>query len=225
MTRRPRVLIADDHAATRAGVRMALERGGCDVCAEASNAGDAVRAALRERPDVCVVDLDMPGDGLRAVAGITGHLPETPVLVLTVSSRTDDLFGAIRAGAAGYLLKDMDPARLAVAVHDALAGEATLPGALTTHLIEEFRHRSGAGRTLMLDQSHRVTLTQREWDVLDLLQEGRSTAEIAGRLFLSQVTVRRHISTLLHKLGVTTREEALRVAAQNNPGRFRRSST
>jgi DNA-binding NarL/FixJ family response regulator len=223
MTGRPRVLIADDHAATRAGVRMALERGGCDVCAEASNAGDAVRAALRERPDVCVVDLDMPGDGLRAMAGISGHLPDTPVLVLTVSSRTDDMFDALRAGASGYLLKDMDPIGLATAVHAAVAGESTIPGALAARLIDEFRHRP-AGHTLTLDQNRRVKLTQREWDVLELLDEGRSTAEMASQLFLSQVTVRRHVSSLLHKLGVDSREEARRVLRENGRSPTRRST-
>jgi DNA-binding NarL/FixJ family response regulator len=223
MNGRPRVLIADDHAPTRAGVRMALERGGCQVCAEVSNAGDAVRAAMSERPDVCVIDLDMPGDGLRAIAGITSQRPELPVLVLTVSGRADDMFDALRAGASGYLLKDMDPTGLATAVHAAIAGEATIPGALTTSLIDEFRHRP-AGRTLTLDQSRRVTLTQREWDVLELLDQGRSTAEMASRLFLSQVTVRRHVSTLLHKLGVDSREEARRVLQQNVRSPARRST-
>jgi len=223
MSRRPRVLIADDHPATRAGVRMALERGGCDVCAEASNAGDAVRDAMLERPDVCVIDLDMPGDGLRAVAGISCRLPQTRVLVLTVSGSPDDLFSALRAGAIGYLLKDMDPLRLATAVHDAVAGEATLPGVLTARLIEEFRHRDG-GRSLMLDHNRRVTLTEREWDVLDLLEAGRSTAEMASRLRISQVTVRRHVSSLLHKLEVSTRDEARRLVARNGPGRSPRSS-
>ena len=214
MTDAPRVLIADDHAPTRAGVRSALERGGCRVCAEAGNAPDAVAAAVRERPDVCMIDLQMPGDGLRAVAAITAELPETLVLVLTVSASSEDLFAALRAGAAGYLLKDADPDDVAVAVHSVLGGAATLPGHLTARLIEEFRRRDDS-RSLMLDRSRRVALTPREWEVLQLLDEGLSTRGIAARLNVSQVTVRRHVSALLHKLEVSTREEARRVMHRN----------
>jgi two-component system NarL family response regulator len=210
----PRVLIADDHAPTRAGVRSALERGGCRVCAEAATAPDAVEAAVRERPDACVIDLQMPGDGLRAVAAITAELPDTCVLVLTVSASPDDLFAALRAGASGYLLKDADPDDVAAAVHRVIAGAATLPGHLTARLIEEFRRRADS-RSLMLDHSRRVELTPREWDVLQLLDEGLSTAGIADRLSVSQVTVRLHISALLHKLEVGSREEATRVMHRN----------
>ena len=219
MSSSPRVLIADDHAPTRAGVRMALERGGCEVCAELDNAVDAVTAAVREQPDACLIDLQMPGDGLRAVAGISSRLPKTRVLVLTVSRNADDMFDALRAGADGYLLKDMDPTGLADAIRSVLAGEAPLPGFLTARLIDEFRHR-GERRTLDLDGSKRVELTPREWDVLELLDDGLSTAEIAGRLALSQVTVRRHVSTLLHKMGASTREQARRLLAER-----RRSTT
>ena len=116
VSRPVRVLIADDHAPTRAGVRMALEHEGCEVCAEAASAAEAVRAALAERPDICLVDLGMPGNGFRAVSEIASQLPDTPVLVLTVSRSQDDLFDALRAGAAGYLLKDMDPEDLVAAV-------------------------------------------------------------------------------------------------------------
>jgi DNA-binding NarL/FixJ family response regulator len=223
MSGRVRVLIADDHAPTRAGVRMALERGGCDVCAEAASAAEAVRAAVAERPDVCLVDLGMPGNGFRAVAGITSNLPGTPVLVLTVSRSADDLFDALRAGAAGYLLKDMDPEDLVAAVRGALTGEAALPGFLAARLIDEFRHR-GRGTTLTLDHNRRVELTPREWDVLELFGDGLSTAEIARRLDLSQVTVRRHMSALLHKLEVTSREEARRLISEHGRHQPRRSS-
>jgi DNA-binding NarL/FixJ family response regulator len=122
MSRPIRVLIADDHPPTRAGVRIALERGGLEVCAEVATAADAIRAALAERPDVCLVDLGMPGNGFRAVSGIAQRLPNTPVLVLTVSRSADDLFDALRAGAAGYLLKDMDPDDLVPAVRGVPAG-------------------------------------------------------------------------------------------------------
>jgi len=223
VSRPVRVLIADDHAPTRAGVRMALERGGCEVCAEAASAGDAVRAALDEQPDVCLVDLSMPGNGFRAVSGITSQLPDTPVIVLTVSRTAEDLFDALRAGAAGYLLKDMDPADLVAAVRGAVEGEATLPGFLAARLIAEFRHR-GRGTTLTLDDNRRVELTPREWDVIELFTQGLSTAEIARRLDLSQVTVRRHMSGLLHKLDVSSRDEAKRLIARHGGLHPRRSS-
>jgi DNA-binding NarL/FixJ family response regulator len=223
MSRPVRVLIADDHPPTRAGVRMALEHGGLEVCAEAATAADAIRSALAERPDICLVDLGMPGNGLRAVSGIAQRLPSTPVLVLTVSRSADDLFDALRAGAAGYLLKDMDPEDLVAAVRGVLAGEAALPGFLAARLIDEFRHR-GRGTTLTLDQNRKVELTPREWDVLELFGDGLSTAEIARRLDLSQVTVRRHMSALLPKLEVSSREEARRLIAQHGPIHPRRSS-
>jgi DNA-binding NarL/FixJ family response regulator len=213
VTGAPRVLIADDHAPTRAGVRMALEHGGCDVCAEVANATDAVTAAVRERPDVCLIDIDMPGNGLRAVVGIVSRLPGVRVVMLTVSQNSEDLFDALRAGAAGYLLKDMDPGDLAPAVRAAARGEAALPGSLTARLIEEFRHR-GSRRTLTV-ADRRVDLTPREWDVLELHADGLSTAQMAHRLGLSEVTIRRHMSGLMHKLDVASRDELQRIVAEH----------
>ena len=206
-----RVLIADDHAPTRAGIRMALEAGRCDVCAEAANADDAIAGALRLRPDVCILDLYMPGGGIRAVAEITAHPPAPRVIVLTVSADPDDLFDALRAGASGYLLKDMDPGELPDLVHRTVSGEGALPGSLTARLIEQFRSR-GCGSTVTLDDGRRVELTARERDVLALLADNVPTAEMAQRLFLSPVTVRRHVSMLLHKLEVGSRDEASRLA-------------
>jgi DNA-binding NarL/FixJ family response regulator len=212
-----RVLIADDHAPTRAGVRLALEAGGCEVCAEAATADDAIDDAMRERPDVCVLDLGMPGDGIRAVAAIAAALPDVAVLVLTVSDSSDDLFDALTAGAAGYLLKDMDPGRLPEAVRAAAAGEGTLAGVLTARLIEEFRHRGGRS-VLPTADGRSVRLSEREWEVLELLGAGASTADIARRLFLSQVTVRRHVSNILHKLGLPDRDAARRLLARRGSG-------
>jgi len=202
---------------------MALEQGGCEVCAEVDNAADAVTAAIEEHPDACLIDLQMPGGGIRAVAAISARLPDSPVLVLTVSGSSDDFFDALRAGAAGDLLKDMDPLQLPVAVRAAVAGEAAVPGFLTARLIDEFRQRGGR-RTLTLDNDRTVELTPREWDVLDLLAEGQSTAQIAHRLFLSQVTVRRHMSGVLRKLGVPTREEARRLITERMAPPGERSS-
>jgi DNA-binding NarL/FixJ family response regulator len=222
VTRVLRVLVADDHAPTRAGVRVALERGGCEVCAEVANALDAVAAAVRERPDACLIELGMRGGGLAAVAGIAARLPETVVLVLTVSASPDDFVDALRAGAAGYLLKEMEPAQLPVAVRRAVAGEAALPGVLTARLIEQVR-RLGRRGTLALEDGRSVELTPREWLILGLLADGHSTARMAQGLFVSPVTVRRHVSALLHKLGVPSREEARRLIARQVPPANRRS--
>jgi DNA-binding NarL/FixJ family response regulator len=210
VTATPRVLLADDHPPTRAGVRQALERGGIEVCAEVATAQDAVEAALRERPDVCLLDLNMPGGGVSAASNITARLPHTIVLMLTVSREGEDLLESMRRGASGYLLKDMDPTRLPAVVRGALAGESPLPRGMTGYLIEELRHEPHHRRPPVVEHG-RAELTKREWEVLDQLCEGARTVDIAERLFLSQVTVRRHVSAILHKLDVSSREEAVRL--------------
>jgi DNA-binding NarL/FixJ family response regulator len=208
VTTRPRVLIADDHPPTRAGVRQALERDGIEVCAEVTNAADAVEAALRERPDVCLLDVHMPGSGPSAASKITSRLPGTLVLMLSVSRDNADVLESLRRGASGYLLKDMNPASLPVAIRAALSGEGVLPRKLAAALIEEFRRRPDT-RRLPRQPRNRPALTSREWETLELLCGGASTTEMADRLFLSQVTVRRHISSILSKLGVASRQEAV----------------
>jgi DNA-binding NarL/FixJ family response regulator len=208
VTRPTRVLIADDHPPTRAGVRMALESGGFEVCAEAGDAAGAVAAAARELPDVCLLDIHMPGDGIHAAEAITHELPDTAVVMLTVSREDTDLFDALRAGASGYLLKDIDPARLPLALHGVLEGEAALPRQLVALLIEEFRERRRRRRIPLRGRRH-AELTDREWEVLQLMRHGAGTEEIAARLFISPVTVRTHVSSILRKLHVPTREAAI----------------
>ena len=204
------MLIADDHAPTRAGVRSALEEGGFAVVAEAARADTAVDCALRERPDVCVLDIGMPGSGITAAARIAQDLPQTAVVMLTVSRDDRDLFASLRAGALGYLLKDMDPGRLAAALRGVLSGEAALPRTLVARLVEEFRaaERRPSRR---LVRRRGATLTAREWDVLELLREQLTTAEIAHRLGVSAVTVRRHVSSILAKLRVPDRQAMARL--------------
>jgi DNA-binding NarL/FixJ family response regulator len=215
-TATPRVLIADDHAPTRAGVRMALERDGIEVCAEVKNASEAVEAALRERPDLCLLDVHMPGGGPSAASKITSHLPGTMVVMLTVSRDNADMLESLRRGAVGYLLKDMNPASLPVAVRAALGGEGVLPRALSAGLIEELQKRPESRRVTGQSRK-RTSLSAREWEILELLAEGATTANIAERLFLSQVTVRRHISSILGKLGVSSREEAVKLLRGVDP--------
>jgi DNA-binding NarL/FixJ family response regulator len=202
-----RVLIADDHAATRLGVRRALEDHGFDVIAEAADGPAAVRQALDLRPDLCLLDVHMPGGGNEAAAAIVRAVPETRVVMLTVSDSDDDLFDALRAGACGYLLKETDPQRLPLALRGVLAGEAALPRTLTARLIDEFRGRTGR-RTLTVD-GRQVELSEREWGVLELMRDGLTTAQIAERLAISPVTVRRHFQSILAKLQVSSRREAL----------------
>ena len=201
-----RVLIADDHAAARAGVRGALERGGFVVCAEVSSGPEAVEAALRERPEACLLDVHMPGgSGIDAAAEIAERLPGTAIAMLTVSADEEDLFAAIQAGAAGYLLKDVDPERLPHALAGVLAGEAAIPRPLVGRIVAELGER----RRRRVPLAHGgAELTPREWEILELLHAGASTADVAARLGVSQVTVRRHVSTALAKLRVPDRAGA-----------------
>lgn len=203
-----RVLVADDHAPMIAGVRMALLAGGFEVCAEAGNARDAVQQARAQRPDIALLDIHMQGNGLSAARLISEELPDTAVVMLTVSRAESDLFEALRAGARGYLLKDIDPVRLPEALRGVLAGEAALPRSLAARLMDEFRRRESAPRRRFLGK-RRVQLSEREWEVLELLQQGLSTKEIAERFFVTPATVRSHVSALLRKLDVTSREEAV----------------
>ena len=205
-----RVLVADAHPPTRAGIRRALEHGGLTVCAEAATASEAIAAAREERPALCILDVDMPGNGIRAAAAIAEALPETGIVMLTTSTRDADFLDAVLAGASGYLMKDMDPSRLAAAVRGVLAGEAALPRHLVTRLLEEFRAREGRRRLPTLTGSRR-DLTSRQWEVLQLLRDGLSTSEMAQRLFVSEGTIRSHVSAILRKLGVPDRAAAARV--------------
>ena len=217
MSPAPRVLIADDHAPTRAGVRMALEQEGIVVCAEAADATHAVEAALREHPDVCLLDVRMPGGGTSAASTISARVPSTAVIMLSVSADDADLFESLRRGAVGYLLKDMDPTQLPTAIRAALEGDAPLPGSLTSRLVNEFRQRPPRQEVMTRVSPGRL-LTNRESEVLELLSQRAGTAEIAKRLFLSPVTVRRHISTIMRKLGASSRDELVQLAGGEATG-------
>jgi DNA-binding NarL/FixJ family response regulator len=194
-----RILVADDHAPTREEVVELLaadER--FDVCAQAATAADAVAAAVRERPDVCLVDVNMPGSGIAAVWEIAARLPQARIVMFTVSDRDADLLAALRAGAHGYLLKDTDPRRLPQALAEAAAGSAALPRELMARVIEEFRERGPRRRPLAAGGER---LTAREWEVLERLERGQSAAEIARELHIAPVTVRTHAAAVQRKLG------------------------
>jgi DNA-binding NarL/FixJ family response regulator len=205
------VLIADDHAPTRADVRGILaEDGRFAVRAEAADAAGAVAAALEARPDVCLLDVRMPGGGVGAAWEISARLPDTKIVMLTVSRDDADLFAALRAGASGYLLKDIDPDRLPDALASVVAGEGALPGSLVARLVNEFRDR-GPRRRAVLSPSPGEPLTSREWQVLELMRDGLTTAQIADRLVISRATVRSHVAGILRKLRVPDREAALKL--------------
>jgi DNA-binding NarL/FixJ family response regulator len=203
----PTIVIADDHPVIRLGVRMALLRGGFDVLAEVADGGEAVDATLRLRPEVCLLDVSMPINGIEAAARIAEARIATRVVMLTVSNRTEDVIAALRAGAVGFLPKDTHPDRLPAALCGVLKGEAALPRTLVGLVLEEFR-----GFTAEIADPVRVgevELTGRESEILRLLHSGHSTMEISEALSLSPITVRRHISTGVAKLGVVDRQAAI----------------
>ncbi len=206
-----RVLIADDHPPTRAGVRGALEADGFQVVAEVGDARKAIDLTLELEPDVCLLDIHMPGNGIAAAREISRRLPDLAIVMLTASRDDDDLFEALRSGASGYLLKDMDPDRLGPALRGVIAGEAALPRGLMLKVLGEFRTRPKRRLALRPD-SGTSRLTSREAEVLDLLALGMSTEQIAQRLFVGKVTVRTHVAAILKKLRVPDREAAVRVA-------------
>ncbi len=205
-----RVLIADDHAPTRADVRRALdgdER--FEVCAEVADAAGAVQAALREKPAICLIDLGMPGGGLATVWEIAARLPETKIVVLTVFDDDADLFAALQAGVDGYLLKTMDLNRLPAALIGVCHGEAAMPRALVGRVLRRFRRLEPRWRHPVGTEPARQRLTSREWELLELLAQGRSTADIAEQLVITTSAVRVHISSIVRKLGVPSRAAAV----------------
>jgi two-component system, NarL family, nitrate/nitrite response regulator NarL len=213
-----RVLIADDHVPTRADVRNALEQDGFVVSAEEDSGPGAVAAALRDPPDVCLLEVHVPGGGIEAAAAIRSRLAETQVVMWTASRNDEDIFAALQAGASGYLVKGMDPARLGPTLAGVLRGEAALPRKLTARLIREFRASTRRNDTALVRRG-KNDLTPREWDVLDCLSEGLSTSRIAERLFISQTTVRRHIGSIVRKLGVADRRAAVDLVTRSTKNR------
>jgi DNA-binding NarL/FixJ family response regulator len=200
------VLVADDDVRQRRAAREALEPDGFVVVAETGDATSAIDAAAKLRPSICLIELELPDDGLNAIGRIARASPKTLIVVLSRSDRAEDVVAAFARGASGYLLKDLSGDRLASTLRAAYQGEPALSRSLVPHLVEEIRR--GAVRRLVLPRGP-VTLTPREWEVGELLRDGRSTAEIAERLGVSPVTVRRHIGLLLRKLGVDTRQAAI----------------
>ena len=203
-----RVLIADDHAVVRQGLRTYLElQDDVEVVAEAADGEAAVAAATRLAPDVVLLDLAMPRlDGVAALRVLRERAPAARVIVLTSFGEDERLFNALRAGAAGFLLKDTEPAELVRAIRTAHAGQAPLSPAVATRVVEQLAE---GGRTRALD-----ALTPRELDVLRLIARGRSNKRIALELGVAEKTVKTHVGHVLAKLDLSDRTQAALYAAR-----------
>ena len=209
-----RVLLADDQAMVRAGFRMILgSEPDIEVVGEAENGEQAAAAANRLRPDVVLMDIQMPGvDGLQATRTITQNEQlTTRVVILTTFERDEYVFEAMQAGASGFLLKNAPPEELIHAVRVVAAGDALLAPSVTRRIIEQF-----ARRPVEPDVRERLeSLTQREREVLVMLARGNSNAELAAELFVTEGTIKTHVSSLLAKLGLRDRVQAVVLAYES----------
>jgi DNA-binding NarL/FixJ family response regulator len=204
--RRAHVLIAAERLPTRVGLRLALESEA--RCTEVADAQSAVDTAVRERPDVCLLGLDGSAQGLRVATEIAARVPSAAVIFLTSRPDEEEFMAAVRAGASGYLTQSLDPARLPFVVQGALRGEPAVPRRFVSRLLEELRTRERR-RSVEVDGKGRVSLTAREWEVVELLLRAATTSDIAEELGVAAVTVRRHLGSVERKLGVTTRAEVV----------------
>jgi len=206
-----RVLVADDQSMVRAGFRMLLSReADVEVVAEAENGVEAVDKAARFHPNVILMDIRMPElDGLEATRRILAADPNARILVLTTFDLDEYIYEALQAGASGFVLKDDPPEQLLAAIRTVSAGEALLSPAVTKRVIREFTRLPRPEEPEGLDQ-----LTDREREVLALIAEGRSNAEIGEQLFIGETTVKTHVTHVLQKLGLRDRVQAVVLAYQ-----------
>jgi len=204
-----RVLVADDQSMVRAGFRMLLKnQPGIDVVAEAENGLEAVDKAARFRPTVVLMDIRMPElDGLEATRRILAADADSRVLILTTFDLDEYVYGALRAGASGFVLKDDPPEQLIAAVRTVAGGDALLSPAITRRVIQHFTRQGQQAPPKAL-----ATLTPREMDVFRLITRGYSNAEIGRELFISDTTVKTHVTRLLQKLELRDRAQAIVLA-------------
>jgi DNA-binding NarL/FixJ family response regulator len=204
-----RVLVADDQSMVRAGFRMLLAREpDIDVVAEARDGEEAIHQAGRFHPTVVLMDIRMPGlDGLEATRRILAADPDARILILTTFDLEEYVYEALSAGASGFVLKDDPPEQLIAAIRTVAAGDALLSPAVTKRVIRRFARMERPGAPPGLDE-----LTEREHEVLRLLADGLSNAEIGERLFVSEATVKTHVTHVLRKLGLRDRVQAVVLA-------------
>lgn len=201
-----RVLIADDHPLFRRGlVDLLEEAAGIEVVGEAASGVQAIELARQLQPDVVLMDVILPGGGVEATRAIRQHVPQTKVLMLTVSEAEEDLFGAIEAGASGYLLKEIEPEELVQAVRQVHAGQAILSPAVAVKVLQRMRREPEQLST----SAEPPTLTPREEEVIRLLAQGLTNQEIAQRLIVAESTVKTHIRNILQKTGTRNRAEVV----------------
>ena len=206
------VLIVDDHPLTREALGGLLAQHGFSVVGQASDGEEAIREARRLQPKLVLLDLSMPGlSGLEALPRLREAAPACEVVVLTASGTEENLLAAIRGGAAGYLLKSEPPGRIGEFLRGVAQGEAALSGEIARRLLDEVRN--GGGRRSGVPDVIARALSAREVEVLLLLDEHLGTDQIARRLYISEHTVRSHVKSLLRKLGVSSRREALEALA------------
>jgi DNA-binding NarL/FixJ family response regulator len=203
------VVVAANGAATRAGIRLALGDGGVRVVNEVDCAHELLASVGRYKPDLCLVSVDLRGDGIQAAAELATRAPSVAIVMLTQREDVDEFLEAMAVGAAGYLETTISPPALVNVVQAVLKGEPAVPRSLVRALIDE--HRQRPIRRYVDALGVGVQMTSRESEVLASLREGLSTREIAQGLRISEVTVRRHIGTALKKLGVESRSDALRL--------------
>jgi DNA-binding NarL/FixJ family response regulator len=203
-----RILIVDDHPLTRNALSALLRQHGFDVVGEAGDGESAIDAARELRPDLVLLDVSLPGmSGLEALPRLREAAPASEVVVLTASGTDDNLLAAIRGGAAGYLLKNEPPERIVDFLRAVARGEAALSGAVARRLLETVRDTGG--RRSGVPDPIAAVLSAREVEILLLLDAHLDTHDIAKRLFISEHTVRSHVKSLLRKLDVSSRKEAL----------------
>lgn len=210
---RLRILLVDDHEVVRLGLKSLIERNpGFEVVAEASAQQEAVSKALAHKPDIVLMDIRLAGgSGIEACEQIMAELPQTKVIMLTSYAEDEMLFAAIRAGASGYVLKQVGSNDVIRAIEAAARGEATLDPSLTQRIFNEMR------RSIQQEESAAFSdLTAQEMQVLSLIAEGRTNREIAEALYLSEGTVRNYVSGILSKLEVSNRAEAAAYAIQHH---------
>lgn len=205
-----RVMLVDDHALVRSAVRQAISSADIELVGEAANAQEAIALAPVLRPDVLLLDIDLPGmNGIQLISELAPRLPQTKIVMLTVSSSERDLLEAIGRGAAGYLTKDLSPEALLRTLRGVQQGELAMSRRAAARALRYFADATRRGRAVATGESDDLMgLSPRENDVLAMLADGLTDREIAEGLTISPRTVETHVSNILHKLGVRNRAEA-----------------